>query len=108
MDLGWGAEQITESRTVPVNFKHRTKKRLVTILNVPPGYKPDFIPENKRFGNDIAGFSCAYTYKNNQIILISDIYFNFLMLEPADFKKYNQVIAEHTKSIKQAVSLIKL
>ncbi|MBL0330657.1 MAG: DUF3857 domain-containing protein [Bacteroidetes bacterium] len=107
MDLGLGVEQVPASRKVPLNIKHKTKKIVVTILNVPPGYKPEFIPENKRYENDVAGFSSEYTFKNNQIILKNEIYFNILMLEVADFDKYNKVLSELIKSNKQAVSLIK-
>lgn len=108
IDLGLGVERVPETRKVPLNIKHKTKKTVVTILNVPPGYKPEFIPESKRFENEVAGFSSTYTFKNNQIILKNEIYFNILLLEVADFAKYNKVLSELIKSNKQAVSLIKL
>lgn len=108
IDLGLGVEQVPATRKVPLNIKHKTKKTVVTILNVPPGYKPEFIPESKRFENEVAGFSSTYIFKNNQIVLKNDIYFNILLLEVADFDKYNKVLSELIKSNKQAVSLIKL
>lgn len=108
IDLGLGVEQVPATRKVPLNIKHKTKKTVITILNVPPGYKPEFIPESKRFENEVAGFSSTYIFKNNQIVLKNDIYFNILLLEVADFDKYNKVLSELIKSNKQAVSLIKL
>lgn len=108
MDSGWNLEQIPEIRKVPLNFKHITKERLVITLNIPPGYKPEFIPKNVSFGNEVAGFSSFYVFKDNKIILISDLYINTLILQVADFEKYNKVLTEHIKANKQAVSLIKL
>jgi hypothetical protein len=108
MDSGWELEQIPEARKVPLNFKHNTKKRLVTILTIPEGYKTDFLPQSTSYGNDVAGFSSTYVVKNNQIIHISDFYINTLILQVTDFAKYNQVLKEQIKANKQALSLIKL
>lgn len=108
MDSGWNLEQLPAIRKVPVNFKHRTKKRLVTTLNIPAGYKPDFIPQGTSFGNEVAGFESSYILKDNTIIHISDFYINTLILQVADFSKYNKVLTEQIKANKQAVSLIKL
>jgi len=107
MDGGWDLEQVPETRKVPLNFKHNTKKRLVTTLNIPAGYKAEFIPQSVSFGNDVAGFTSSYIIKGNKIIHISDFYINTLMLQVSDFAKYNKVLTEQIKANKQAVSLIK-
>lgn len=107
MDKGLILEKIVADRKVPVSMKHKTQKRLITILNIPEGYKVDFIPPNVRIGNELEGFTSTYEVKNNQIIHISDIYINTLMLQPADFEKYNSVITAQVRAFNQAVSFIK-
>jgi uncharacterized protein YpmB len=108
MDSGWDLEQVALTRKVPLSFKHNTKKKLVTTLNIPAGYKPDFIPQSTSYGNEIAGFTSSYVLKGDKIIHTSEFYINTLMLQVADFAKYNKVLTEQIKANKQAVSLIKL
>jgi hypothetical protein len=107
MDKGLILEKIVADRKVPVSMKHKTQKRLITILNIPEGYKVDFVPPNVKVGNDLEGFTSTYEIKNNQIIHISDIYINTLILQPADFEKYNSVITAQVRAFNQAVSFIK-
>lgn len=107
MEAGLDLEQISATRKVPLNFKHNTIKRLVTTLNIPAGYKVDYIPQNMSFGNEVAGFRSTYVLKNNKIIHVSDFYINTLILQVADFEKYNKVLTERVKANKQAISLIK-
>ncbi|MCW3083188.1 MAG: transglutaminase-like enzyme predicted cysteine protease [Bacteroidetes bacterium] len=107
MDGGLGLEQILDTRKVPVEFKHITKKVNITTLNVPVGYKPEYIPQSTSYGNDVAGYSSTYTLKGNKIVHTSSFYINTLILKVADFEKYNKVLSEQTKANKQTVSLKK-
>ena len=76
-------------------------------MSIPPGFKAEYIPQSTSFGNDVAGFSSSYVIKGDKIIHISDFYINTLILQVADFSKYNKVLSEQVKANKQAVSLIK-
>jgi hypothetical protein len=107
MDKGLSLEKIINDRKVPVEMKNKTKKRLVTTLTIPDGYKVDYIPANAHLNNDVAGFSSTYELKNNTLIHISDFYVNTLLLQPSGFKNYNSVVTEQVKACNQTVSFIK-
>jgi transglutaminase-like putative cysteine protease len=100
-------EALDETRKIPLGFLNKTKKRDVTVLKIPEGYKVDYVPVNVRFGNDIAGYSCSYEVKNNEVILSTDFYIETLLLEAKDFQKFNSVLNEQVKANKQVISLIK-
>jgi hypothetical protein len=106
-DNNIGLETIDKDRKIPVEFLNKTKFRDVTVLNIPDGYKLDYVPENVTFGNEIAGYTSIYQIVGNKIILTSDFYINTLILKSADFEKYNKVLTERIKTNKQIVSLIK-
>jgi Transglutaminase-like superfamily/Domain of Unknown Function with PDB structure (DUF3857) len=108
MGSEWGLEVLKKERKVPLNFKHHTTKKMVTIFTIPPGYTVQYIPENKELKNEVIGFSNSYQVKGNQIHFTSLFYINTLLLYPKDFDKYNQVINDQIKANKQTVSLIKL
>ncbi len=107
MDKSLILEKLTEDRKIPQEMRHKTKKRLVAILNIPDGYKIDYLPSNTRFENNIVGFSCNYQQKENTLILTYEFFINALIIEPSDFGKYNAVITEQVKATNQAVSFIK-
>lgn len=107
LDNNIGLETIEKDRKIPVEFINKTKFSNVTVLNIPDGYKLDYVPENVTFGNEIAGYSSIYKIVGNKIILTSDFYINTLILKSTDFEKYNKVLTERIKTNKQIVSLIK-
>lgn len=100
-------ETIDKNRKIAIEFTNKVKLKDVTVLNIPNGYKADYIPENITYGNEIVGFSNNYKVIENKIILTTDFYINTLLLKENDFEKYNKVITEKTKTKKQVVSLIK-
>lgn len=108
MGSEWGLDVLKNEREVPLNLKHLTTKKLVTIFTIPPGYTVQYIPENKKTMNELIGYSNSYQVKGNQIHFTSVFYINTLLLYPKDFDKYNQVINDQIKANKQTVSLIKL
>ncbi|HET6226150.1 MAG TPA: DUF3857 domain-containing protein [Bacteroidia bacterium] len=108
MDKGLLLDKIEDGRTVPVSMKHTTKKRLVVTMNIPEGYKIQYLPQSVRKGNDKGGFSSTYEVRNNQLIHVFDFYINTLLLQPADFEQYNAIASEQLKASNQSISLIKI
>lgn len=100
-------EKIVETRAAPINFKHKTIKKLITVLNIPEDYKIEYIPKSVSLGNEIVGFQSTYNVKNNKIILVSDFYINTLLLNAKDFETYNKILIEQVKANSQVISLIK-
>lgn len=107
LDNDIGLETINGDRKIPLEFRHKTKKTNVVILNIPEGYKIDYIPENVQNGNEIIGYNNHYEVKDNKIILSAGFYINTLLLQPKDFEKYNKILTEQVKANKQVVSFIK-
>lgn len=106
LDNGVGLETIKDDRKIPVEFQHKTKIKNVVILNIPDGYKVDYVPSNVSNGNEIIGFSNQYEVKNNKIVLTTNFYINTLLLQQKDFEKYNKILTEQVKANKQVVSFI--
>ena len=107
MDKGLGLETLNKTRKIPLGFTNKTKKQDITILKIPDGYKIEQLPEDVKYENEIAGFSCHYELKGDKVILSSDFYINTLLLEEKDFDKYNKVLTEQVKANKNNISLIK-
>jgi len=100
-------EKIEDDREIPVKFRHTTFKKTVTILTIPDGYKVEFIPEQVKVENSIAGFDSHYSIVNNQVIFTSSTYINAIILEKKDFEKYNTVAKDRMKAVKQVIILKK-
>jgi transglutaminase-like putative cysteine protease len=107
IDKGFTLDKITDDRKVAISIKHKTRKKFITVLNIPDGYKVEYMPQNARLENDVIGFSGIYQFINNQIIFTSNFYVNTLLVQASDFEKYNSVITERIKACNQTVSLIK-
>ncbi len=104
---GLGLEAINKTREIPMDFTNKTMHRDITVLKIPDAYKVDYIPENVAFGNEVAGFSCHYEVRGDEVILTSDFYINTLLLDVKDFEKFNGVLKEQVKANKNNITLIK-
>lgn len=100
-------EKIIDGRKAPVSMKHATKKKLVVTLNIPEGYKVQYIPPSVKKQNAVSGFSSSYEQKNNQLIHVFEFFVNTLILQPSDFDQYNAIVAEQIKASNQSITLTK-
>ena len=97
-------EKAEAGRTVPISMKHKTKRTLVTTMLLPSNYKVESLPQNTKSENDIIGYNSTYEVKGNTLVHTFQMYINALIIYPADFSKYNNVIAAEIKASNQSIA----
>lgn len=107
LDKKFSLEKIEADREVPVEMRHITKQKMVTLLTIPDNFNVDYMPSNMQSGNNTIGFSSTYRLKGNVLIHNAEFYVNTLILQPSDFEQYNKIANEQVKAFKQVVSFIK-
>lgn len=95
-------------RTIPMEFDFRFIKRYVTVLTIPEGYKITHLPKGKSFKNNIWGFDIQYQLKNNTLILTQEFYNDHLLLQPSQFKEWNEVLENLFPQYKESISISKI
>lgn len=73
-------------RKMPVEFSFLSKRKYVTVLKIPDGYKVSFMPEGKSFKNEVWGFDLKYEQDNNQLILTQEFDNDHLLLRQDKFQ----------------------
>ena len=76
-------------------------------MKVPDGYSVTYLPENSTYQNQIAGFSVNYSTSGDKIILKSTVFVDYLILEPEDFSKWNEVVSNINEVYSDALILKK-
>ena len=94
-------------RTIPMEFEFRFIKRYVTVLTIPEGYKITYLPKGKSFKNNIWGFVIQYQQKNNTLILTQEFYNDHLLLQPNQFKEWNEVLENLFPQYRESISISK-
>ncbi len=95
----------TAKRKNPVEFRYTTTETNVVKLVIPDNMKATYIPPDRIFESDMAGFKLSYTTNNNYVILTKTIFFNTLQLEKNQFNEWNKMCAELNKAYKELVIL---
>lgn len=94
-------------RQIPVEFDFRFIRRYVTILTIPEGYTVTHLPKSKSFKNNIWGFDIRYEQKDNTIVLTQEFFNDHLMLQPDQFKEWNEVLEHLFPQYKESISISK-
>jgi len=94
-------------RKMPIEFDFKWVRRHVMVLEIPEGYKVDYLPESKSFKNEAWGFSMKYEQNNRQVILTKEFYSPHLLLNESQFKDWNTVLENLFPTYKESVSLVK-
>ncbi len=94
-------------RKIPVEFKFKSVKKYITILQIPEGYEVDYMPESRDFYNDVWGFSIRYEKKDNKVIMTQEFRNDHILLDPGKFSEWNKVLEHLYPMYKETVSLSK-
>lgn len=95
-------------RKIPVEFSYRFIKRYVTVLTIPDGYKVTFLPKGKSYKNNVWGFVMEYEQNGNQVILTQEFHNDHLLLNPDQFKEWNEVLEHLFPQYKESISISKI
>ena len=94
-------------RKSPIEFDHLSTRKYITVLNIPEGYKVNYLPQSKEFKNNVWGFKIKYEQKNNQVIMTQEFEDEHMLLQPDKFSDWNKVLEQLFPLYKETVSLIK-
>ena len=98
---------IEQDRQAPREIEYKSVHRNVNVLEIPPGYKISYQPENSSYSNPLFSFDIRYEVKGNTIISEKSISINTLMVNPKDFTDWNKMIKQLTHAYNETVTLVK-
>jgi len=96
-----------EDRKHHIEYEHTNYFSYTTILNIPEGYKTDYIPENISLSNDYMSSIINYTVKDNIITYNHTYSLNFIDLNLDQQKEVNALIKKIEKAFKEVIILKK-
>jgi len=86
-------------------FAHTDHTR--TALLVPPGYEVSYLPPSAQAQGDALGFKVSYERQGDKIIQDREVYVNYLLLQPAQFGRWNAVVSQLGNAYREVVILKK-
>jgi len=95
------------ARKVPVSHDFYYKKKFVTVLKVPDGFKVTYLPQSKSYYNKVWGFDIKYQQTGNQVIMTQEFDNDKLMLTADQFAGWNTVLQNLFPLYKETLSLEK-
>ncbi|MBF9219600.1 DUF3857 domain-containing protein [Hymenobacter ruricola] len=86
-------------------FAHTDHTR--TELVVPAGYEVSYLPPTVQAQGDALGFRVSYERKGDNIVQDREVYVNYLLLQPQQFGRWNQVVSKLGSAYREVVILKK-
>ena len=107
LDKTYQNSEVNPERTIPLMYRYASYLNYVNILDLPEGYKVNYLPEDVHFKND--KFSVDITYKeiNGQVIYSYSLTRDFRFLYEEDFKVWNAFITQLREAYSEAIILKK-
>lgn len=97
----------TATRNLPIERDYKYTDKFIVSMDIPAGFKINYVPENANYNNELFGFKIKYEVKNNKIIMTRNIFINALLVEKPSFDEWNKMIVELSKVYKEVVVLKK-
>jgi hypothetical protein len=96
-----------DKRSIPVENRNKRVFRYVTVFNIPEGYKITLLPKDKSGASEKLSFAIRYKVEGNKIIQVKEIHEDYLLLEPSEFKKWNEVVESLNQAYRDVLILKK-
>lgn len=106
LDKSLAGDQLKD-RSTPRENDYNYINRSVTVLELPQGYEPSFIPEDVSGDYDYFGFTITHAQDGDRIIVTKEFYVDYLLLNPDDFGQWNQGIKSYGKALRNTLILKK-
>ncbi len=107
LDRKWQYEMIDlGKRKTDREIEYNFNDSRCYVVNVPKGYKIEFIPPNSSFQNEKFGFSIEYEIKENQIIMTKKMYCNVLFITSKDFHSWNEMIKSLDIAYRNSIKIV--
>lgn len=95
------------NRETPWENDYKYVKKEVCVLDIPEGYEIDYVPEDANLEGDNIGVNVHYNVSNDKVVMNKTFYLDFLMLEPDQFKSWNESIKNVSEVYKESIILKK-
>ena len=97
----------TTTNKEDIHYPYKNLTRNVVTVEIPDGYKIQYIPKNQSFKKDNFGFDLEYTSLGNHFQLTQNIYVNALKLSKDQFGDWNEMVKELLQAYKESVVFTK-
>jgi len=97
-----------KKRNYAIEFDYKRYFNYTTNLEIPLGYKVDYLPEPITISNKFLTCSIDYIVKDNKVVYNQKIELNFLTLSIEDQKEVNNQIKKIERNYKEIVVLKKV
>jgi hypothetical protein len=99
--------RIDDKRKYPIFFEYTANYNFEAVLEIPEGYKIEFIPTDKKYENPDFGYSIKYTLNDNKLIYEHNHYRNTLMIGYQKLTTWKEFINKLENDYKETVLLKK-
>ena len=96
-----------KNRKNAIEYEYQKHYKYTTKLEIPVGYKVDYVPESITVSNDLLTSEITYQVKVNEVIYNHEIELNFLVLSTEQQKEVNKEIQKIERNYKEIVVLKK-
>lgn len=93
------------ARKVPVSYEYKSVRKYVTLFKIPDGYKLTFLPENKSYKDNNAGFNIRYEQKDGWIVLTQEFDNDRLLLNNNEFESWHKLLTNLFPTYKETLSI---
>lgn len=98
-------DALIENRRVPLKSEYKYVNRSIVRLAIPSGFQITNLPKNVSNQDGNFGYKITYDMTESAIIVTKEFYEDYLILEPADFNSWNQLILEYAKACRKSIVL---
>ena len=93
-----------ETRKTPLEIDYTYVKEEVIELDVPMGFEVEYLPEDFSYSGKFLGCDLSYDKaRKNKIALKRKFYLNSILVNPSDFKTWNEDVKNLSSSYKESI-----
>jgi len=96
-----------DSRKTPVESEYQYHQSEYIEFTVPSGYEVEYLPPNSKLENPLLGYTIEYKNEVDKIFYKKSIFSNSLLLQPVQFKEWNDAVSQISEAYKESIILKK-
>ncbi len=96
-----------KNREFEIDYQFKNTYSYRTTLDIPEGYKVEYIPENMSLANNYLSCDISYKLEGSKIVYEHSVKLDFLNLDLSEQKIVNELIKRAEKSYKEIITLKK-
>ncbi len=98
---------LLKDRKTPRENDYRYINRSSVVLDIPEGYKVEYVPDNMNQSWDHFGFDITHKQVGNQVIVTKEFFVDYLLLNPDAFGQWNEGIKTYNQALRNTIILKK-